>query len=76
MQKRFRKIHGDRAAEVWLDVGLIWFKAELYEDGVLLDQQKGRKPKTEEIKVYLSGKDFSALIRLEPEGNIVCTWSR
>ena len=76
MQKRFRKVEGNRAAEVWLDVGLFRFKAELYEDGVLLDKQKGRKSSTEEIKIYLSGKDFSALMRLEPEGNIVCTWSR
>ena len=76
MQKRFRKVEGNRAAEVWLDVGLIWFKAELYEDGVLLDTQKGRKSNTEEIKIYLSGKEFSALMRLEPSGNIVCTWSR
>ncbi len=58
MQKRFRKVEGDCAAEVWLDVGLLRYKAELYEDGVLLDKQKGRKPDKEEIKVYLSGKDF------------------
>jgi hypothetical protein len=76
MQKRFRKAEGDRAAEVWLDVGLFRFKAELYEDGVLLDTQKGARSSKEEIKVYLSGKDFSALLRLETSGNIVCTWSR
>lgn len=76
MQKRFRKVDGRHIAEVWLDIGLFRYKAELYEDGELTGRQRGPKPRPDGGEVHLIGRGCSALLRALPDGEIRCTWSR
>ena len=76
MQKRFRKEIDGKAAEVWIEVGLLRYKAELYENGEFIQRQRGRRSRTEESRIFLSGREFSALLHLDPDKTIRCTWSR
>jgi len=76
MQKRFRKTKASKAAEVWVDVGRLRYSVELYEDGEFVERKRGFRPGAEHAEAFLSGKDFSALVRIQPDGKVRCTWSR
>lgn len=76
MHKRFRKVQDNQAAEVWVDIGVFRFAAELYENGEFADRQTGPRPANEEIQVFVTGNVFSALVHLHPDGDVRCTWSR
>ena len=76
IQKRFRKEIDGKAAEVWIEVGVVRYKAELYENGEFVERQRGRYSKTEETRIFLSGQEFSALLHLDPDRTIRCTGSR
>lgn len=76
VQKRFRKVANGHAAEVWIELGIFGFRAELYEDGEFVTKQRGRRPGDDEAEVFLTGRRFSALIRVRSDGVFRCTWSR
>lgn len=76
MQKRFRKTRENSAAEVWVDLAILRYTVELYENGEFLGSKKGRRPRSEEKEVFLSGKEFSALVHIQPDGGVRCTWPR
>ncbi len=76
MQKRFRKTRESKAADVWVDVGRLRYSVELYENGEFVERKKGFRSGAEHAEAFLSGKDFSALVRIQPDGKVRCTWSR
>jgi len=76
MQKRFRKTRGDRVAEVWVDLAILRYTVELYENGEFIGSKKGRRSVSEEKEVFLSGTEFSALVHIQPDGRVRCTWPR
>lgn len=75
-QRRFRQTKAGKAAEVWVETGMLRYSAELYENGVFIQRARGFRERARETELFLSGADFSALIRLQPDGQIRCTWSR
>lgn len=76
MQERFRKTRAGKAAEVWVEVGPLRYQVELYENGEFVEQQKGRRSRSEETEVHVSGEDFAALVHIQPDATVRCTWSR
>ena len=76
MQKRFRKSTNGRAAEVWADVGLFRYKLELYEQGELAAKTKGAVPSGQYTEALLKGTTFAALVRIQPDRTVQCTWAR
>jgi len=65
-----------QSAEVWLELGWLGYRAELYENGEYVHRARGKKPREEESEAFLTGRHFSALIRIRPDGAMRCTWSR
>jgi hypothetical protein len=76
MHKRFRKVANGHAAEAWVDIGWLGTRAELYEDGEYVTSERGRMHNDSETEVFLTGRLFSALIRIRADAEIRCTWSR
>ena len=76
MEKRFRKTEAGKAAEVWVEIGAFSYSVELYEDGRFVERKRGRRPRASEIDAWLSGQEFAALVRIQPDGTVRCTWSR
>lgn len=76
MQKRFRKMRGGSVAEIWVDLAILRYTVELYENGEFVGRKRGRRPDSEEKEVFLSGKEFSALVHIRPDGGVRCTWPR
>ena len=76
MQERFRKTRRGKVAEVWTEVGPLRYKVELYENGEFVEQQKGRRSRSDEAEIHVTGHDFAALVRIQPDGGVRCTWSR
>lgn len=76
MQKRFRKTRAGKAADVWVELGALRYTVELYENGEFVERCRGRRSRSEETEVFLSGEDFAALVRIQPDAAIRCTWSR
>lgn len=75
MQKRFRKTQLGGSAEVWVDVGRLRYRVELYENGEYVNRTRGWRG-SEEVKAFVLGKDFSALVHIDPSGKSWCTWPR
>jgi hypothetical protein len=76
MQERFRKTSQGKVAEVWAEVGSLRYRVELYENGEFVEHKKGRRSRSDETEIHLSGRDFAALLRIQPDGTVRCTWSR
>ncbi len=76
MQKRFRKVERGNIGEVWVDVGVVGYRIELYENGEFISSAKGRKPRSQAAEVFLTGTHFAALLHIQPAGEVRCTWSR
>lgn len=76
MQKRFRQTKAGKVADVWLDAGMFRYTVELYEDGEFVERRKGFRSGSQETEAFISGKDFSALVRIRADGKVRCTWSR
>ena len=76
MEKRFRKTRAGKAADVWVEFGALRYTAELYENGQFVKRCSGRRSRSEETEVFLSGDEFAALVRIHPDATIRCTWSR
>jgi hypothetical protein len=75
LQQRFRKTDNGSFAELWVDVGLLRYDVELYENGCFARRQRGWR-KGREIEAHLVGSDFAALVRIDSSGHIACTWAR
>jgi len=76
MQERFRKMRQGRVAEVWAEVGPLRYKVELYENGEFIEHQKGRRSRADETEIHVAGREFAALVRIQPDGTVRCVWSR
>ena len=76
MVKRYRKETNGRAAEVWVEVGLLRYKAELYEEGTLLKRSGGFIPRQEYAETLVTSGDLAALVRVHADRSISCTWAR
>lgn len=76
MQKRFRKATDATAAEVWVDVGFLRYRIELYEDGELAGNRKGFLSRQQYTEALLSGDNVAALVRIQPDRTVQCTWAR
>ncbi len=76
MQRRYRQTKAGRAAEIWVELGTLRYKAELYENGEFIQRQAGFRSRSDEAELFLSGTDFSAIVRIQPDGDVRCTWSR
>ncbi len=78
MVKRYRKETNGRAAEVWVEVGLLRYKAELYEEGTLLKRSGGFIPRKEQeyAERLVTSGDLAALVRVHPDRSVSCTWAR
>jgi len=75
VQKRFRKASNGHVAEVWVDLGLLRYGVELYENGTFAKRQSGWRP-SGGIEAHLEGQDFAALVRIDAAGKVACTWAR
>ncbi len=76
MQERFRKTRAGKAAEIWVELGPLRYKVELYENGEFIQQHKGRRRRSEETEVHVAGREFAALVHILPDTTVRCTWSR
>lgn len=74
-QRRFRKSENGRAADLWVDIGLLRYDVELYENGHFAKRQRGWR-RSGEIEAHLVGQDFAALVRIDSTGKVGCTWAR
>lgn len=75
MQKRFRRTQGCKAADVWVELGILRYSVELYEDGEFVGRKRGFLPRSGHVEVFLSGKDFASLVKVFPDGRVRCTFS-
>ncbi len=75
VQKRFQKSVDDRMAEAWVDVGLIRYTVELYEDGTLTRRQTRFRWRERNRNMFLTGKEFTALVHIERGGRVRCNLS-
>ncbi len=75
MQQRFRKSKNGILAEAWVDLGILRYTVELYENGEFLGSKTGLRPRSEGIEVFLAGKRFAALVKISPDGKVRCTFS-
>lgn len=76
MLKRFRKTKGGRPTDVWVEVGILRYTIELYEDGAFVGRKGGFVPRAGNVEVFLSGKDFASLVTIHPDRTVRCTLSR
>lgn len=76
MHKRFRKTTKEMAAEAWVEVGVLRYNVELYENGEFVAKKSGFRSRSEQIEAHLSGEAFAVLVRIQTDGAVRCTWSR
>lgn len=76
MQRRFRKEKSGKAAEVWVETGVLHYSIELYENGAFVERKRGLRLGGKATEGWLSGTDFAALVRIHADGTVRCTWSR
>ena len=74
VQERFRKACHGSVAEVWVDLGMLRYGVELYENGALAERQSGWRP-SGEIEAHLVARDFAVLVRIDAVGKVACTWA-
>ncbi len=74
-EKRFRRTTNGHTAEAWVDVGLLRYTVELYEDGVFVKRMCGFRPSRESVEVFVSGVEFTALVHIERNGRVRCNIS-
>ncbi len=60
---------------MWVDVGILWYTVELYEDGEFVARKRGFRPRHQDAEIFLSGNDFAALVHIFPDGKLRCTLS-
>lgn len=76
MQRRFRKTKDCKAADVWVELGILRYSVELYEGGKFVGKKRGFLPRSGHVEVFLSGKDFASLVKVFADGAVRCTFSR
>ena len=74
VQERFRRAHNGRVADVWVDLGVLRYDVELYENGSLARRQSGWR-QSGEIEAHLVARDFAVLVRIDAAGKVACTWA-
>lgn len=74
-EKRFRRTMNGHTGETWVDVGLLRYAVELYEDGVFVKRMRGFRPARDSVEVFVSGREFTTLVHIERNGRVRCNLS-
>lgn len=74
-QKRFHKTVDDRVAEARVDVGLMRYTVELFENGKLTRRQSRFRWRGWNREMFLAGNEFTALVHIERGGKVRCNLS-
>jgi hypothetical protein len=66
---------GEHSGEAWVDVGVLRYAVELYEDGMFVGRRVGFRRGRDSIEVFVPGRRFTALVHIERDGRVRCNLS-